>query len=269
MKRFGQSDRPFLLVSSFLKPHDPFMPAERFAKMFRPEDMKLPSSWGKADKSKLPKEVVSMINLNRPTPELSDPNECKKRLALYYANLAQMDDCLGKVVQAVKDLGLANDTIICYFSDHGEMSGELGLWQKFEFYEGSCGVPLLIRVPGVASGVCDMPVSLVSVCTTAADLAGVKLLARNDGVSLQPWIRNPRTTQDYGPVFAEYGLKSEQPKAMIREDDWKFTYWLHDRPELYNLKADPEELRNLAGQAEHLSRVDHMRQKLLAWQRLS
>ena len=269
IKRFGNSDRPFLLVTSFLKPHDPFMPAQRFAKMFRAGNMELPDSWGKADKSKLPKEVVSMIELNRPTPELSDPSEAKKRMALYYSNLAQMDDCLGQVMRAVKDLGLENDTIICYFPDHGEMLGELGLWQKFEFYEGSCGVPLLIRVPGVARGVCDMPVSLVSICTSVAELAGVKLLATNDGISLGPWIRSPNTKQNYGPVYAEYGLKSDQPKAMLREGDWKFSYWLYDIPELYNLKTDPQELHNLAGEAEHRARVEDMRQRLLAWHTLS
>lgn len=267
LKRFGNSNRPLLLVSSFLKPHDPFMPAERFAKMFRPADMELPDSWGKADKSKLPKEVVSMIEYNRPTPELSDPAEAKKRIALYYANLAQMDDCVGRVVQAVKDLDLANDTIICYFSDHGEMLGDLGLWQKFQFYEGSCGVPLLIRVPGFASGECETPVSLVSICTTAADLARVKLVAPNDGMSLRSWLQNPKTTQSYGPVFAEYGLKGDQRKAMIREGEWKFTYWLNDISELYNLKSDPKELHNLAAEPEHRSRVERMRQQLLAWHR--
>ena len=269
LKRFGNGDQPFLLVSSFLKPHDPFMPAERFAKMFRAEDMELPESWGKADKSKLPKEVVSMIEVNRPTPELSDPMEAKKRMALYYSNLAQMDDCLGQVVQAVKDLGLENDTIICYFADHGEMLGELGLWQKFEFYEGSCGVPLLIRVPGIAAGVCDTPVSLVSTCTTVAELAGVKLLSSNDGISLGPWIRNPKTSQSYGPVYAEYGLNSKQPKAMLREGDWKFSYWAHDIPELYNLKTDPQELHNLAGEPEHAARVKDMCQRLRTWHDLS
>jgi choline-sulfatase len=267
IKRFGNSDRPFLLVSSFLKPHDPFMPAERFAKMFRAEDMKLPDSWGKADKSKLPKEVVGMSDFNRPTPELSDPVEAKKRMALYYANLAQMDDCLGQVVQAIKDLGLDNDTIIFYFADHGEMLGELGLWQKFEFYEGSCGIPLLVRVPGGAKGLCDTPVSLVSICTTTTDLVGAKLLAPNDGISLKPWIQNPKTTQGYGPVYAEYGLKSNEPKAMLREGDWKFTYWLNDIPELYNLNSDPGELHNLAGVPEHHARADRMQQQLLAWHR--
>lgn len=267
LKRFGNSDRPFLLVTSFLKPHDPFMPAERFAKMFRAEDMKLPDSWGKADKSRLPKEVISMIEYNKPTPEVSDPLEAKKRMAFYYANLAQMDDCLGRVVQAVKDLGLDNDTIVFYFSDHGEMLGDLGLWQKFEFYEGSCGIPLLIRVPGGTNGVCDTPVSLVSICTTTTDLAGAKLLASNDGISLKPWIQGPECTQIYGPVYAEYGLKSAEPKAMLREGKWKFTYWLNDIPELYNLQSDPEELHNLADDPEHRPRVERMHQQLLEWHR--
>ena len=56
-----------------------------------------------------------------------------------------MDDCAGKVLAALKDLGLEDDTIVLYTSDHGEMLGEHGMWQKFEFYEGSCGVPLMVR----------------------------------------------------------------------------------------------------------------------------
>jgi choline-sulfatase len=265
IERFSKSDRPFMLISSFLKPHDPFMPAERFAAMYRPEDMVLSPTWGKADKSKLPKEVVSMIELNRPTPELSNPDEAKKRIAFYYANLAQMDDCLGRVVQSIKDLNLENDTIICYFADHGEMLSDLGLWQKFEFYEGSCGVPLLFRVPGGAAGVCDTPVSLVSICTTMADLAGVPLVAPNDGASLAPWVRQPSSRKSYGPVYAEYGLIGDEPKAMLRDGDWKFTYWLRDIPELYELRTDPQELHNLAADPEHSERVHDMRRRLLAW----
>ena len=124
------------------------MPAERFAKLFRPEDMKLPHSWGKADKANIPKEVRSWIEFNGPTPELRDQSEALKRIAFYYANLAQMDNCVGQVLKALEALDLERDTIICYTADHGEMLGDLGLWQKFQFYEGSCGVPLMIRVPG-------------------------------------------------------------------------------------------------------------------------
>ena len=212
LRNFGNAGQPFFLISSFLKPHDPFMPAQRFAQMFHQEEMRLPGSYSKADKSRLPKEVVRSIEFNAPTPELRDPAEARKRIAFYYASLAQMDDCLGKVVNTIKEFGLENDTIICYTSDHGEMLGELGLWQKFQFYEGSCGVPLLIRVPGRIAAVCDAPVSLVSLSATLTELAGVEQIASNDGASLAPLLREPQSRHDFGPVYAEYGLASRHRK---------------------------------------------------------
>ena len=265
LQNFGQQARPFFLVTSFLKPHDPFMPAQRFADMFRAEDMKLPASWGKADKATLPKEVRHWIEFNRPTPELRDPEQAKKRIALYYANLAQMDDCLGRVVHALEEAGLAENTIVCYMSDHGELLGDLGLWQKFQFYEGSCGVPLMVRAPGVRASVCATPVSLVSMCTTLTDLAGVPQIAPNDGISLAPWIHDPKSALPYGPVFAEYGLDSDQPKYMVRQGEWKYTYWLRDIAELYNLRTDPEEMHNLAALPEYAVRREELHRTLFRW----
>ena len=265
LERFGSGDQPFLLVTSFLKPHDPFMPAKRFADMFRPEDMQLSPSWGKADLAHLPQEVQRSIRFNGPTPEVRDPLEAKRHMAFYYANLAQMDACLGKVVQAVRDLKLENDTIICYTSDHGEMLGDLGLWQKFQFYEGSCGVPLLIRVPGGAGAVNDTPVSLVSLCSTLCDLAGVGLNGHVVGRSLRPLLEQRTPSSPYGPVFAEYGLSSHQPKYMVRDGEWKYVYWVHDIAELYNLRSDPMELHNLAQDQAHAETVARLKQTLFAW----
>src|SRR5947209_875444 len=147
LKNHGKE--PFFLISSFLKPHDPFMPAERFASMFRPEDMKLPDTWGKVDLAKVPREIRDSIENNRPTPELHKVEQARRRIALYYANLAQMDDCLGRVLNTLRELDLEKDTVVLYTSDHGEMLGEHGLWQKFVFYEPSVGVPLIVRAPGV------------------------------------------------------------------------------------------------------------------------
>ncbi len=265
MRNFGTKGKPFFLVSSFLKPHDPFMPVQRFAEMFDAESMRLPQSYGKADKSKLPQEVVHSIDFNAPTPELRAQAAAMERMALYYANLAQMDDCLGQVVRGIKELNLENDTIICYTSDHGEMLGELGLWQKFEFYEGSCGVPLMIHVPGRAASVCETPVSLVSLSATLTGLAGVEQITPNDGVSLAPLLESRESSEHFGPVFAEYDLGGRQPKAMIRDGQWKYTYWLHDIPELYDLKSDPEELHNLAAETAFTSKANELHAKLLAW----
>lgn len=265
LHNFGKGSQPFFLISSFLKPHDPFTPTQRFADMFQPQQMRLPPSWGKADKGKLPREVVRSIEFNAPTPEVRDPDQARKHIAFYYANLAQMDDCLGRVVNAVKELNLENDTIVCYTADHGEMLGDLGLWQKFQFYEGSCGVPLMFRIPGQKADACETPVSLVSLSATLTELAGVQQIAPNDGASIAPWVREPQRRAAHEPVFAEFGLSSRQPKWMIREGQWKYTYWLHDIAELYDLKSDPEELRNLAGEKEYATKESELREKLLAW----
>lgn len=263
LKNFGR-DRPFLLITSFLKPHDPFMPAARFAKMFRAEDMRLPASWGKVDLKTVPKEVRDSIEHNAPTPELADPEAARRRIAYYYASLAQMDDCAGTVLRALEELGLADDTIVLYTSDHGEMLGEHGMWQKFEFYEGSCGVPLMIRAPGATPGVCETPASLVSVLPTLAEMAGAPVSGEMDETSLVPQIRDVRAPRNR-PVFAEYNLRTPRAKYMIRDGRYKYSYWTHDIAELYDLDADPEELKNLALDRSHDSVTKTLKEKLFNW----
>ena len=258
--------QPFFLISSFLKPHDPFMPAERFARMFRPEDMRLPDTWGKVDLSRVPKEVAQTIQRNAPTPELHNLEQAKRRMAFYYANLAQMDDALGKVLAALRELDLERDTIVLYTSDHGEMLGEHGLWQKFEFYEPSCGVPLLFRVPGItaANAVCPMPLSQVQILPTLADLCNVPLDSHIDGQSFVAQLRQPADVHD-NPVFAEFALQTPRAKYMLRRGDYKYTYWAHDMPELYNLRDDPKEMRNLALDPSQRHQVEQMKAELFAW----
>ena len=94
-------------------------------------------------------------------------------MASYYGNLAQADAGVGQVLDTLARLGLDRNTIVVYTSDHGEMLGDLGLWNKFQFYEGSCGVPLMFRIPGHTTNVCDTPVSLISLAATLAELSSV------------------------------------------------------------------------------------------------
>jgi choline-sulfatase len=190
--------QPFFLISSFLKPHDPFMPAARFAAMYRAEDMQLPDTWGKVDLSTVPREIANSIRHNGPSPELHHEEQAKRRIALYYGNLAQMDDCLGKVLAALRELDLEKDTIVLYTADHGEMLGEHGLWQKFVFYEPSVGVPLIVRAPGITASDTrsNTPVSLVQVLPTLLDLCGVPIPAGLDGESFVQDLRQPARTRD-------------------------------------------------------------------------
>ncbi len=266
LKNYGH--RPFLLIASFLKPHDPFMPAERFARMFQPEAMTLPATFGKEDLSALPREISRAIQRNGPTPELRDPRQAKLRIALYYASLAQMDFCAGLVLNALRELGLENDTIVAYTADHGEMLGEHGLWQKFVFYEPSVGVPLLFRVPGVtpAAGRCATPVSLVQALPALLELCGIPVPSGLDGESLVDSLRKPGRRKDT-TVFSEYNLTTPNAKYMVRYGDLKYIYYVNDIDQLFNLREDPHEMMNLAGLPRYKKTVEDMRARLFAWYR--
>jgi choline-sulfatase len=257
--------QPFFLVTSFLRPHDPFMPAQRFADMFRAEDMKLPPTWGKVDLNTVPKEIRNSIERNAPTPEVDDPEKARRHIAYYYANLAQMDDNAGKVLRALRDLNLENDTIVLYTSDHGEMLGEHKLWQKFVFYESSVRIPLLVRVPGMpAGGVSRTLVSNVDLAATLGELTGLHMPGKTDGHSYVQDLNTPSTTRDT-TVFSEYNLGNPRAKYMIRRGDWKYNYYTHDIAELYNLREDRDEMHNLAALPQYKSKVEELKSRMFAW----
>lgn len=266
LKEHGKQ-QPFFAIASCLKPHDPFMPAARFAAMFRAEDMKLPPTWGKVDLARAPQEVRKAIQRDAPTPELSDPAQARRRIAMYYANLAQMDDAMGKVLASLRELDLERDTVVIYTSDHGEMLGDHGLWNKFQFYEGSCGVPLMVRVPGITEPGSRRatPVSLVDVLPTMAEVCGVPVPAM-DGRSLVPQLRSVREPRGQA-VFSEFNLRTPHAKYMIRSGDFKYTLRVNDVDKLYDLRSDAQEMHNLALEAGGRSRAERMRNDLFAWYR--
>jgi len=201
------------LVTSFLRPHDPFMLSERFANRYPPESIRLPDTWGKVDLNTVPREIGNSITLDRPTPELKDPAQAKRRISYYYAGLEQMDEAAGQVLTALDDLGLAENTLVVYTSDHGEMLGEHGLWNKFVFYEPSVAVPLIFRVPGLtqANARCATPVSITQVMATIMEICGVPVPSGIDGKSLMRDLRQPTATRQT-TVYSEYALHSPQAK---------------------------------------------------------
>lgn len=265
LEQYGKK-RPFFLISSFLKPHPPFAPAARFSNMFNPAEMKLPESWGKVDLTTVPRAIRSSIEWPAATPELRHPEEARIRMAMYYAQLAQMDDCAGQVLRALRDLNLEDDTLVLYTSDHGEMLGRHGLWNKYVFYEPSVGVPFLCRVPGLTpqAARCKTPVSLVQGVATLAELCGLPMPSGLDGTSFAANLRDPGRVLDT-TVFAAYGIAEKNSGYMVRHANYKYCYYPGDLAELYDLESDPEEMKNLALLPEFKSRVDEMKRRLLEW----
>ncbi len=177
-----------------------------------------------------------------------------------------MDDCVGRVLTALRDLDLEKDTIVLYTADHGEMLGEHGLWQKFVFYESSVGVPLVVRAPQITEpgARSKTPVSLVQTLSTLLELCGLPAVAGLDGTSFAPDLREPARTRDT-TVFAEYNLRNPRAKYMIRRGGYKYNYYVNDMPELYNLREDPKEMRNLALESAAAAKVAEMKAQLFAW----
>ena len=170
-----------------------------------------------------------------------------------------MDAQVGVVLDALGRLGLADDTVVVFTSDHGYHLGEHGLWQKQSLFEQSARVPLVIAVPGGRAGVADVhTVELIDLAPTLCDLAGVPAPAGFEGRSLAPLVTGDAATVaafPERPAFTEVarGVRG----ASVRSGRWRFTLWNGGAAgrQLYDYETDPEELENLAERPEHADTV--------------
>ncbi len=169
-----------------------------------------------------------------------------------------MDDKIGALLDVVERCGMAEDTIVVFTSDHGDMLGERGLWFKMSFFDGSARVPLMIAAPQLRAGRVDAPVSTLDVLPTLADLAGIDLkgiMPWTDGVSLT----DVASGAERGAVPMEYAAEGTiAPMISLRDGDWKLNLCRADPPQLFNLADDPDELRNLAELPEFKTALDDL-----------
>jgi choline-sulfatase len=254
----AHKDQPFFLVAGFLRPHAPFHPPKDFAAWYPAENTRLPPI---GDLSRYPSHIRKAAAQFQSMGE----ETLKKIRAGYLGNLRFVDTCIGEVYKTLEDLNLIDNTIVVYTSDHGEMGGDHGLFQKFVFFEPSVGVPLIISYPkSLPQGkVSEALVEYLGIYPTLAELAGLPMSGKVDGASLVPWLKNPGGR---GPeaAFAEYAL-SWAPRYMVRTRRYKFNYNEGDLAELYDLEDDPGERVNRSGDPS-LSKVEkNLRDQLFAW----
>lgn len=180
--------------------------------------------------------------------------------AVYAAMVEQMDSAIGRVLDAIRQAGLAENTVVVFTSDNGGLSTAQGhptsnlplRAGKGWIYEGGLREPWIISAPGVTGPgtVCDTPVISTDFYPTLLDLAGLKLMPDQhlDGTSLLPLLKGGK--MERAPLFWHYPHYSDQgglPSGAIREGDWKLVEWYEDhRIELYNLREDIGESRNQA-----------------------
>jgi choline-sulfatase len=260
-RREGQ---PWCLTVSFTHPHDPYVARPQFWNLYEdcpalePEAPEIPY----ADQDPHSRRLYDAGDY----PSFAiRPEHVRRSRRAYFANVSYVDEKIGRLLEALERCGMAEDTIVVFCADHGDMLGERGLWFKMSFFEGSARVPLLIAAPGLAPCRIDAPVSTLDLAPTLADFAGIDLaevLPWTDGESLIPLARGAvRAT----PVLMEYAAEgSYAPLVSIREGRLKFNHCELDPPQLFDLEADPRELTNLALDPAHAETVALFKEKVRA-----
>ncbi len=256
-----KDDKPWSLFVSYPTTHPPFSVPERLWNLYRLEDMELPRQFEPGERPEHP--AVQHI---RKVAAYGDMDEMMLRrvMAGYCALVTHLDEQIGKVLAAAERLGLMANTRVIYTSDHGEAAGHHGLFGKSNFYEHSAGVPLIIAGPGIPEGqVSDQLASHVDLFPTIVEGAGLPPAEADAdllGISLWPALRGEERDR---VLFGEYhAAYSRNASFMVREDRWKLIYHVGMPPQLFDLEADPFELRDLVADGGGLEKAAELERKL-------
>lgn len=249
---------PFFIGCGFYKPHCPWITPKKYFDLYSMDQIKLPPI-SEETKSQYPAPALFST---RPWPYFGvKPDEARECKRAYYAAISFVDAQIGRVLDAVDRLGLADNTVIVFWSDHGYHLGEHGLWFKQSCFEEACRVPLIIRTPGMktAGTSCPRLVELVDLYPTLAQLTGLTPPSDLQGVSLEPLIQDPQAKWDH-PAYSQV-QRGGFPGHSVRTDRWRYTEWDFGAKgsELYDHEADPQELHNLAADPKEAQVVEQMK----------
>ena len=235
--------RPYFGFVSFLGPHPPCAPPAPYHLFYNPDDMPDPVS-GDMETDHMD-EQIPWMNRAIWADELND-FAARNIRSRYLAEITYIDDCIGTVLDAVEKRGDGDDTLIAFFSDHGDFLGDHHAWQKESYFEQAARVPMLVSLPGtIPAGERDDLVCLTDLFGLATAAAGAE--DTRDGISLWGLLRGEAEPRKY--LFAVYGRPGTPLfKCMVRKGDWKYIFLSNgNREQLFNLRDDPKELTNLAG----------------------
>lgn len=260
-------DEQFILTSSFHCPHVPITPSEPYASMYDAKDMRTPMSI-EDRRENFPYNPGKIIE------PYNEKEKVQYMVANYYAFVTEIDDWVGKILNKLDELELAENTLVIFVSDHGEMLGAHGMRGKFNFYEESVRVPLVIRYPGkIEPGqIVANPISILNIYPTVLDYAGLQNIP-SDGYSLKGLMEGTEKPK-YDFAVSEWNWKnSSVPSIMIRTDDWKLMTTHREGGKnvevLIDLKNDPFEMNNLLGtnpeRFKYEEKAEELRVKLVGY----
>jgi len=246
-KAANKPDKPWVLYVGLVAPHFPLIAPAEFYDMYANLDLPWPKLYGANERPHHP-FLDAMRACMVFDDGFTDDDMVRRAITAYFGLVSFLDNNIGLILNAVRDLGLMSDTRIIYSSDHGDNLGARGFWGKSTMYEESAGIPLIFVGADVPqNAVCDTPITLVDLFPTI--LAGVGELPHPDDQDLpgESLFAIAHGAKRKANILSEYHAAGAATGSyMTRVGKYKFMYYVGMSPMLFDLDADPEELLDLA-----------------------
>jgi arylsulfatase A-like enzyme len=270
LEKFSTEERPFFLTVGFVKPHLPFVAPKKYLDLYDPDDIELPAFREKAANSPFfAYHTFGELRSYTDIPsDFSTPIEDMKQKELiraYYACVSYVDAQIGKILDKLDELGMADNTILVLWGDHGWHLGDHGMWCKHSNFEQATRAPLIFAAPGYAGGQkASGPTEFVDIFPTLCELAGLEVPASLEGTSLVPVMKDPAVkVKDFavsqyprGGNRMGYALRNDRYRLVLwMKNDWRstqpFDEALVEDMELYDYENDPLETVSQARNPEY------------------
>ena len=274
IERLATQDAPFFLAVGFYKPHLPFNAPKKYWDLYDDASIDLPDNYRVPEDA--PEEAIHNFGELRNyagVPKKGPVSDEMARTLIrgYYACVSYADAQIGRVLDALESSGLAQDTIVLLWGDHGWNLGEHTLWCKHCTFETSMRAPLIVRAPQYASLTGGQPTKslaeFIDIYPTLCELAGIETPQQLDGQSLVPALKDPNAASK------SYAVGRFRNGDTIRVDQWRYTEYTSSSDAskgaivarmLYNHEKDPNENVNLANRPEYRSVVESLAKRLNA-----
>lgn len=252
-------DKPFFLAAGFFLPHVPCYATQKWFDLFPDDDRVLPVL-KRDDRSDTPR-FSWYLHWNLPEPRLKwveAGNQWRNLVRSYLACSSFVDAQVGRVLQALEESGLADNTIVVVWGDHGYHLGEKGITGKNTLWERSTRVPLIFAGPGISKGGrSKQPSELIDIYPTLSDLAGLSSASGLEGHSLVPQLKRASTRREHPAITSH-----NQGNHAVRTERWRYIRYADGTEELYDHRKDPNEWANLAGKSSMRPILESLRRWL-------